>query len=173
MPSQNDSGADSDDDGKKLNEEIAKMAALKKQKKEEEEAERLSKLGTNITSGGAGAGVLMLTTTPGDATHFPKKGDTCRIHYVGTLEDNTIFDSSKARQSAFSFTLGKGMVIRGIDEACKLMSKGQVVKLTIPPMYAYGVNGYPPIIPANATLTFEVELISFSDFTREKDERGK
>ena len=61
MPAAAD-GNDSDDDTKKLNEEIANMAALKKQKKEEEEAERLSKLGTNITSGGAGAGVLMLTT---------------------------------------------------------------------------------------------------------------
>jgi len=110
----------------------------------------------------------MLTTKPGDATHFPKKGDTCRVHYVGTLEDGTLFDSSRARLQPFNFLLGKGMVIRGWDEGVKLMSRNQVVKLTIPPMYAYGVNGYPPIIPANATLTFEIELISFSDLSQPK-----
>lgn len=117
-----------------------------------------------------GAGVLMLTLTPGDATHFPKKGDTCRVHYVGTLEDGTLFDSSRARQQPFNFVLGKGVVIRGWDEAVKLMSKGQVVKITVPPMYAYGVNGYPPIIPANATLTFEIELISYSNLSQPQPE---
>ena len=136
----NDSGDDADT--KQMNESIAKTAAEKKARKEAEEAERLSKLGTNITSGvggdSGGAGVLMLTTKPGDATHFPKKGDTCRVHYVGTLDDGTIFDSSRARQQAFAFPLGKGVVVRGIDEAVKLMSKGQEVKLTIPPMYGYG-----------------------------------
>mmetsp|Transcript_9861 Transcript_9861/g.19668 ORF Transcript_9861/g.19668 Transcript_9861/m.19668 type:complete len:185 (+) Transcript_9861:238-792(+) len=170
----NDSG---DDDGtKKMNESIAKMAAEKKARKEAEEAERLSKLGTNITSDSGGAGVLMLTTKPGDATHFPKKGDTCRVHYEGTLDDGTIFDSSRARQQPFTFPLGKGVVVRGIDEAVKLMSKGQEVKLTIPPMYGYGVNGYPPIIPANATLTFDLELISFSEYTRDltpDDDKGQ
>ena len=78
--------------------------------------------------------------------------------------------------TAFTFTLGKGVVVRGIDEAVKLMSKGQEVKLTIPPMYGYGVNGYPPIIPANATLTIEMELVSFSEFTRDltpDDEKEK
>ena len=141
------------------------------------EAARLSKLGTNITGGSLKAGVLMLTTTPGDATHFPKKGDTCRVHYVGTLEDGTLFDSSRARSQPFNFVLGKGTVIRGWDEAVKTMSRNQIVKLTIPPTYAYGVNGYPPIVPANATLTFELELISFSDMTKpraevEKKEKG-
>ena len=158
---------DDDDDSDAVNDQIARMAEAKRAKKEAEEAERLSKLGTNITSNAEGAGVLMLTTTPGDATHFPQKGDTCKVHYVGTLDDGTIFDSSRAREQAFTFTLGRGMVIRGFDEAVKLMSKGQIVKLTIPPNYAYGMNGYPPIIPANSTLTFELELISFSDFTRE------
>jgi FKBP-type peptidyl-prolyl cis-trans isomerase len=130
------------------------------------EEERLSKLGTNITGGALGSGVLMLTTKPGDATNFPKKGDTCRVHYVGTLEDGTLFDSSRARQQPFNFVLGKGSVIRGWDEAIKLMSLSQTVRLTIPPLYAYGVNGYPPIIPANATLTFDIELISFSNLSQ-------
>lgn len=167
-PKKADHAEDSDDDTAKLNEDIAKMAADKKVKKEKEEEERLAKLGTNIMPNKEGAGVLMLTTKPGDATHFPQKGDTCKVHYVGTLDDGTMFDSSRAREQAFTFTLGKGMVIRAWDEAVKLMSKGQEVTLTVPPMYGYGVNGYPPIIPANSTLTFQLELISFSDFTREK-----
>ncbi len=134
----------------------------------EEAQENDPKLGTNLTPQVEGPGVMMLTTQPGDATHFPKKGDTCKVHYVGSLADGTKFDSSRDRQQPFHFKLGMGAVVRGWEEAVKVMSKGQIVRLTCPPKYAYGVNGYPPIIPANATLTFEIELISFSDFTREK-----
>ncbi len=106
----------------------------------------------------------MLTTKPGDATHFPKKGDTCRVHYVGYLSSGQKFDSSRDRQQTFTFVLGSGAVVRGIEEAVKVMSRNQIVVLTIPPLYGYGVNGYPPIIPANETITVEVELISFSEF---------
>ncbi len=123
--------------------------------------------GTSITPDNAsGQGVLMLTTRPGDATHFPKKGDTCRVHYVGYLSNGQKFDSSRDRNQAFTFVLGAGAVIRGIDEAVKIMSRNQMVVLTIPPIYGYGVNGYPPIVPANETITVEVELVSFSEFQK-------
>ena len=112
----------------------------------------------------------MLTIHPGDATHFPKKGDTCRVHYVGYLPDGTKFDSSRDRNTAFTFKLGEKSVIRGWEDGIMLMSRGQIVKLTIPPIYAYGVNGYPPIVPANVTLCFEIELISFCEFRREGGE---
>ena len=67
------------------------------------------------------------------------------------------------------FVLGQGVVIRGIDEGVKLMSKGQIIRLTIPPNFGYGVNGYPPIVPPNATLTYEVELVNFSDYKPEPE----
>ena len=84
------------------------------------------------------------------------------MHYVGTLEDGvTKFDSSRDRGTPFKFKLGVGQVIKGWDEGVAQMSIGQVAKLTCSPDYAYGRDGYPPVIPKNATLIFEVELISF------------
>jgi FKBP-type peptidyl-prolyl cis-trans isomerase len=116
----------------------------------------------------APVGVVVKTIKAGDATHFPKKNDTARVHYVAKLEDGSIFDSSRDRQVAFNFIIGKGTVIRGIDEEIVKMSRNQICRLTIPPNYAYGPNGYPPVIPANATLTFEIELISFSSLPQQK-----
>ncbi|DBA02606.1 TPA: hypothetical protein N0F65_011978 [Lagenidium giganteum] len=102
------------------------------------------------------------TIKPGDGVNFPKPGNTVRVHYVGTLLDGSKFDSSRDRGRPFEFKLGAGQVIRGWDEGVALLSKGQVAKLTLPFEYAYGEQGYPPIIPPRATLIFEVELISFS-----------
>ena len=136
----------------------------------EEEAEALKKLGALITPSSTGVGVRLFTIKPGDATHFPNKGDSCRIHYTGSLEDGTVFDSSRGRE-AIIFLLGQGVAIRGIDESVKLMSKNQIVRLTIPPMFGYGVNGYPPIVPPNATLTFEVELVNFSNYKPEPEKK--
>lgn len=107
-------------------------------------------------------GVTIETTKPGDGTHFPKKGSTVRVHYVGTFpEDGRKFDSSRDRNRPFEFKLGVGQVIQGWDEALAKMSKNQIAKLTISPDYAYGARGYPPVIPPHQTLIFEVELISF------------
>ncbi|TMW61057.1 hypothetical protein Poli38472_014518 [Pythium oligandrum] len=102
------------------------------------------------------------TIKPGDGVNFPKPGNTVRVHYVGTLTNGNKFDSSRDRGRPFEFKLGAGQVIRGWDEGVALLSKGQVAKLTLPFEYAYGEQGYPPIIPPRATLIFEVELISFS-----------
>ena len=88
-----------------------------------------------------------------------KNGDTVSVHYTGWLEDNTKFDSSKDRNQAFSFKLGAGMVIKGWDEGVAGMKIGGTRKLTIPSELGYGARGAGGVIPPNASLIFEVELL--------------
>jgi FKBP-type peptidyl-prolyl cis-trans isomerase FkpA len=87
-------------------------------------------------------------------------GKRVTVHYIGTLTDGTKFDSSRDRGKGFSFNLGAGEVIRGWDQGVAGMKVGGQRKLTIPPDLAYGDRGVPPVIPARATLVFEVELLS-------------
>ncbi len=87
-----------------------------------------------------------------------KAGDTVHVHYVGTLADGTEFDSSRKRGRPFSFTLGRGQVIRGWDLGVAGMCPGGVRTLVIPPDEGYGGRAVGPI-PPNSTLHFEVELI--------------
>ncbi|EJC99042.1 peptidyl-prolyl cis-trans isomerase [Fomitiporia mediterranea MF3/22] len=107
-------------------------------------------------------GVTIETIAPGDGKNFPKKGDTVTIHYIGTLEDGTKFDSSVDRQKPFQTEIGIGKVIKGWDEGVPQLSLQQKAILTCTPDYAYGSRGFPPIIPPNSTLKFEVQLLSIN-----------
>lgn len=86
-------------------------------------------------------------------------GDAVFVHYTGTLEDGTKFDSSLDRGQPIGFRLGRGEVIKGWDEGIAGMRIGDKRKLTIPPELGYGEAGSPPAIPGNSTLLFDVELV--------------
>lgn len=105
------------------------------------------------------SGLQYIEIEPGTGEQA-KVGDLVSVHYVGTLEDGTEFDNSLNRGEPIEFVLGKGMVIPGWDEGIALMKEGSKATLIIPPELGYGARGAGGVIPPNATLTFDVELVS-------------
>ena len=107
----------------------------------------------------APSGLRYIEEKPGDG-RVPSTGQTVQVSYTGWLVDGTKFDTSDDHGGSFVFNLGQGQVIRGWDEGLATMREHGKRRLILPPQLAYGPNGSPPVIPPNATLIFDVELIS-------------
>ena len=100
------------------------------------------------------------TTKIGIDNLKPQIGDLLTVHYTGYLQNGRVFDSSVNKGKPFSFRVGLGQVIPGWDQAFLGMTKGEKARLTIPPNLAYGNQGAGGVIPPNATLIFDVELLN-------------
>uniref|UniRef100_A0A7S0DJQ2 peptidylprolyl isomerase n=2 Tax=Amorphochlora amoebiformis TaxID=1561963 RepID=A0A7S0DJQ2_9EUKA len=147
----------------------AEEARIKKEeedKKAQEEAEKLDEYLTTIekvdvSEEGEEGGAFKQTLEKGRDGETPSIGSQVYVHYTGKLLNGQVFDSSRERDEVFQFKLGTQSVIKCWDRAFRYMSAGEKAVLTCTPSYAYGETGSPPKIPPNATLRFEVELISF------------
>lgn len=112
-------------------------------------------IGMNYTDKGLGIKIIEQGDGP-----IPKPGQKVTVHYIGMLQDGTKFDSSYDREKPFSFPAGQGRVIKGWDEAILKLNTGTHALLKIPPELAYGKRGAGTVIPPDATLYFEIEVIS-------------
>lgn len=104
------------------------------------------------------SGLKYIDITPGTGD-APQTGQLVTVHYTGWLQNGTKFDSSLDRGDPFRFVLGQGKVIKGWDEGVATMKVGGKRRLIIPPGLAYGPRGAGGVIPPNAELTFDVELL--------------
>jgi peptidylprolyl isomerase len=129
-------------------------------------ADPATKPATQAAGGGAAGGerrttasglVIVDVESGGEIVAAP--GDTVFVHYTGKLQNGIIFDSSVQKGDPISFVLGQGQVIKGWDEGIQGMKIGDKRQLIIPPALGYGEKGAGTVIPPNATLTFDVELV--------------
>ncbi|MGD2074572.1 MAG: FKBP-type peptidyl-prolyl cis-trans isomerase [Gammaproteobacteria bacterium] len=109
------------------------------------------------------SGLVYEDLKQGTGTLCTGRGQTAIVHYTGCLEDGTCFDSSRDRNRPFSFPVACSYVIPGWDEGVVGMRVGGVRRLTVPSALAYGEKGAGGVIPPNATLTFEIELLEISE----------
>ena len=93
---------------------------------------------------------------------MPTKGAVVKCHYIGKLADGTVFDSSVERGQPIQFPLGDPRLFKGWNEGFQTLRKGEKAILHCPPDYAYGAREVPGKVPANSTVTFEVELLDFT-----------
>ncbi|WP_136527052.1 FKBP-type peptidyl-prolyl cis-trans isomerase [Geomonas ferrireducens] len=119
-----------------------------------EKTEKKSAAGAVTTASGLSYTDLVVGTGAS-----PTSGKSVTVHYTGTLENGSKFDSSLDRGQPFVFRIGAGEVIPGWDEGVMSMKVGGKRKLVVPPQLGYGANGAGGVIPPNATLVFEVELL--------------
>jgi len=96
---------------------------------------------------------------PSECSIQTQNGDKLSMHYTGSLENGNVFDSSRTRGAPFDFKIGAGQVIQGWEKGLLDMCIGEVRVLTIPASMGYGASGYPPVIPGDSTLIFDVELL--------------
>jgi FKBP-type peptidyl-prolyl cis-trans isomerase FkpA len=109
------------------------------------------------------SGLIIEDLQIGNGQEATGPGQFVTVHYTGRLEDGTEFDSSRRHGEAFAFPLGVDYVIRGWDEGVVGMRVGGKRRLTVPPQLAYGEKGAGGMIPPNATLVFEIELLDISE----------
>ncbi len=142
---------------------FASSEEIRLKKMEEEKAKQEKELATLVTDDfeKTSSGLFYKIETNGTGD-FPTNGQSVKVHYKGSLLDGTVFDSSYSRNQPIEFSLGIGQVIKGWDEGIALLNKGAKATFIIPSDLAYGSAGAGGVIPPDATLKFEVELVDFS-----------
>ena len=135
------------------------IAAKNREINQIDNLEKIQDLSVNSDTVKLNSGLMIKSIFDGDGKEFPQFNDKVSVHYTGYLTDGTKFDSSLDRNTPFEVTIGAGQVIAGWEEALSLMKKGDKWRITIPSELGYGENGFPPKIPKNATLIFEMELL--------------
>lgn len=141
---------------KAFEEGIAEFEA-EQAKKEEEIQNKINSMYDNLTETESGLKYVITKENPDGEQ--PESGNTVSVHYEGRLIDGTVFDSSFKRDKPIDFPLGQRRVIAGWDEGISLLKKGEKATLVIPPDLGYGPNGAGGVIPPNAYLVFDVELV--------------
>ena len=144
-------------DAAKAFEDFNKSKADRIKKEKENELKILKDLSKGFSKTSSG---LLYKFEKENNSHKPSNGNKVKVHYKGMLLDGTVFDSSFKRNQPIEFTLGVGQVIKGWDEGISLLGIGDKASFIIPSDLAYGSSGAGGVIPPNATLVFEVELIS-------------